>query len=106
MSTVPATAGQTVGLFLRERALPFTLEQHSPHVVLMVHGGFAPSVVAYDLQYRDYSFMAELARAGFDVFALSHASSFFTGGGRTMYAATANWRIQPCARPCGGNLWR
>lgn len=52
MSTVPATAGQTVGLFLRERALPFTLEQHSPHVVLMVHGGFAPSVVAYDLQYR------------------------------------------------------
>ena len=52
MSTVPATAGQTVGLFLRERALPFTLEQHSPHVVLMVHGGFAPSMVAYDLQYR------------------------------------------------------
>lgn len=38
----------------------------------MVHGGFAPSVVAYDLQYRDYSFMAQLARAGFDVFALSH----------------------------------
>ena len=72
VSTVPATAGQTVGLFLRERALPVTLTQQSPHAVVMVHGGFAPSVVAYDLQYRDYSFMAVLARAGFDVFALSH----------------------------------
>ena len=72
LSTVPATAGQTVGLFLRERALVATLEKAAPPVVLMVHGGFAPSVVAYDLQYRDYSFMAALARAGFDVFALSH----------------------------------
>jgi pimeloyl-ACP methyl ester carboxylesterase len=72
VSTVPATAGQTVGLFLRERALAATIEKKSPPVVLMVHGGFAPSVVAYDLQYRDYSFMAALARAGFDVFALSH----------------------------------
>ena len=53
VSTVPATAGQTVGLFLRERALPATLTQQSPHAVVMVHGGFAPSVVAYDLQYRD-----------------------------------------------------
>ena len=41
-------------------------------VVLMVHGGFGPSIVAYDLRYRDYSFMAQLARAGFDVFTMSH----------------------------------
>ena len=72
VSTVPATRGQTVGLFLRERALASTLAQKSPRVVLMVHGGFAPSVVAYDLQYKDYSFMAALARAGYDVFAHSH----------------------------------
>ena len=72
VSTVPATAGQTVGLFLRERALPATLARKSPRVVIMVHGGFAPSLVAYDLQYKDYSFMAALAREGFDVFALSH----------------------------------
>lgn len=72
-STVPATRGQTVGLFLREKVLESTLAENGrPHVVLMVHGGFAPSTVAYDLQYRDYSFMAALARAGFDVFALSH----------------------------------
>ena len=72
-STVPATRGQTVGLFIRERALATTIEPgRKPHVVLMVHGGFAPSIVAYDLQYRDYSFMAAMARAGFDVFAMSH----------------------------------
>ena len=72
VSTVPAIKGQTVGLFLRERALAATLAQASPRVVLMVHGGFAPSTVAYDLKYKDYSFMAALARAGYDVFALSH----------------------------------
>ena len=72
VSTVPATAGQTVGLFVRERALASTLEKAQPPVVIMVHGGFATSVVAYDLQYKDYSFMSALARAGFDVFALSH----------------------------------
>ncbi|MDB5811383.1 MAG: hypothetical protein JWN94_3505 [Betaproteobacteria bacterium] len=72
ISTVPATAGQTVGLFVREKALASTLQQKAPPVVIMVHGGFATSTVAYDLQYKDYSFMAALARAGFDVFALSH----------------------------------
>lgn len=72
VSTVPAIKGQTVGLFLRERALAATLAAPSPRVVLMVHGGFAAAAVAYDLQYKDYSFMAALARQGFDVFALSH----------------------------------
>ena len=76
ISTVPATAGKKVALFLRERILSETLESFEcskkPPVVLMVHGGFAPSIVAYDLQYKDYSFMAALAGAGFDVFTLSH----------------------------------
>jgi pimeloyl-ACP methyl ester carboxylesterase len=74
-STVPANQGKTVGLFLRERALASTLAgatRPKPHVVLMVHGGFGPSTVAYDLRYRDYSFMAVLARAGYDVFTFSH----------------------------------
>ena len=75
VSTVHATLGQTVGLFVREKVLASTLAAaatRKPHVVLMVHGGFGPSIVAYDLQYRDYSFMSVLARAGFDVFTLSH----------------------------------
>jgi pimeloyl-ACP methyl ester carboxylesterase len=75
VSTVPANKGKTVGLFLREKALASTLAAaatRKPHVVLMVHGGFGPSIVAYDLAYRDYSFMAVLARAGYDVFTFSH----------------------------------
>lgn len=75
ISTVPANAGKTVGLFLRERVLASTVASaahRKPPVVLMVHGGFGPSIVAYDLRYRDYSFMSVLARAGFDVFTMSH----------------------------------
>ncbi|MCC7486014.1 MAG: alpha/beta fold hydrolase [Burkholderiales bacterium] len=73
VSTVPANEGKTVGLFVREKALAATLESSvKPRVVLMVHGGFGPCVVAYDLQYRDYSFMSVLARAGFDVFTMAH----------------------------------
>jgi pimeloyl-ACP methyl ester carboxylesterase len=75
VSTVPANQGKTVGLFLREKVLASTLTSartRKPHVVLMVHGGFGPSIVAYDLAYRDYSFMAVLARAGYDVFTFSH----------------------------------
>ncbi|HEV7803819.1 MAG TPA: alpha/beta fold hydrolase [Burkholderiales bacterium] len=72
ISTVPATRGQTVGLFVREKAAAARPSSNKPHVVLMVHGGFAPSTVAYDLQYRDYSFMAAMAHKGFDVFAMSH----------------------------------
>ena len=73
VSTVPANAGKPVGLFLRERVLASSLARGSkPAVVLMVHGGFGPSIVAYDLRYRDYSFMARLASAGFDVFTMSH----------------------------------
>jgi pimeloyl-ACP methyl ester carboxylesterase len=72
VSSVPATRGEPVGLFLREKAPAGLGASKNAPVVLMVHGGFAPSIVAYDLQYRDYSFMAALARRGFDVFAMSH----------------------------------
>ena len=75
VSTVPAIRGQPVGLHLRERVLasadPNTTGA-TPHVVLFIHGGYSPSVVAYDLDYKDYSFMAVLARAGFDTFAMAH----------------------------------
>lgn len=72
VSTVPANAGQTVGLHLREKSLVSVQRAAQPHVVLFIHGGYSPSVVAYDLAYRDYSFMGVLARAGFDVFAMTH----------------------------------
>jgi len=73
VSTVAANRGQTVGLFLRERVLASALDAGTPApVILMLHGGFAPSIVAYDLRYKDFSYMAQMARAGFDVFAFSH----------------------------------
>jgi pimeloyl-ACP methyl ester carboxylesterase len=38
--------------------------------VLMVHGGYWSGAMAFDLQHEDYSWMAALARAGLDVFAM------------------------------------
>jgi pimeloyl-ACP methyl ester carboxylesterase len=75
VSTVPANLGRTVGLHLREKVLASVLDgaaRVKPHVVLFLHGGYSPSTVAYDFDYRDYSWMAQLARSGFDVFALTH----------------------------------
>lgn len=79
VSTVPANAGQVVGLHLREKVLAsvaksVAAKQSLPRVVLFVHGGFSPSAVAYDLDYNDYSWMAYLARAGMDVFAMTHTA--------------------------------
>lgn len=75
VSTVPANRGRIVGLHLRERILAGKLDRKgadSARVVLFIHGGYSPSVVAYDLEYRDYSWMGQLACAGFDVFAMTH----------------------------------
>jgi pimeloyl-ACP methyl ester carboxylesterase len=75
VSTVPANLGRTVGLHLREKVLAGTPHREraaSAPVVLFIHGGYSPSVVAYDLEYRDYSWMSQLACAGFDVFAMTH----------------------------------
>ena len=82
-STVPAIAGQKIDLFVREKIAADLLEQ-SPgkpferKVVLMVHGGFSPATLAFDVPYRDYSWMERLAREGFDVFAMD-----MTGYGRS-----------------------
>ena len=79
ISTVPVNAGQPVGLYVRERVLASVARNAEnrgspPQVVLFVHGGFSPSAVAYDLDYKDFSWMAYLARAGFDVFAMTHTA--------------------------------
>ena len=72
VSTVPAITGQTAQLFVRERALATTLAAASleGRVVLFVHGAGTPAEVAFDVPYQDYSWMAALARAGLDVFAM------------------------------------
>lgn len=82
-SSVPAIKGQKVGLFVRERVAAPMLEQGAGKpfegkVVLMVHGGYTPATIAFDVQYRDYSWMERLAREGFDVFTMD-----MTGYGRS-----------------------
>ena len=82
VSTVPINKGQTVGLHLRERVLASVAHRASQGkpapVVLFLHGGFSPAPAAYDLQYKDYSWMEYLAKAGFDVFALAHTAYGFS----------------------------
>jgi len=69
ISTVPANEGEEVELFVRERVRPG--HRRRP-VVLMVHGASTPASAVFDLRFEDYSWMAYLARAGFDIFAMDH----------------------------------
>lgn len=75
VSTVPANAGRRVGLFVHEKLSRQTAEalaagEASAGAVLFVHGNSVPSVPDFDLPYDDYSWMAALAEAGFDTFAV------------------------------------
>jgi pimeloyl-ACP methyl ester carboxylesterase len=89
-STVPAIAGQPAQLYVRERVLAGTALRGGPgsKVVLFVHGAGTPAEVAFDVPYQDYSWMAFLARAGFDVFSVD-----MTGYGRSTRPAPMN---DPC----------
>ena len=72
VSTVPANAGQLVGLHVRQK-VSAKVDRSKPgeaRVVLMVHGGSSPCVPVYDLDYKDYSWMNHLAAAGCNVFAM------------------------------------
>jgi len=57
-------------------------------VVLFVHGAGTPAEVAFDVPYKDYSWMAYLAKAGFDVFSMD-----MEGYGRSSRPAPMN---DPC----------
>jgi pimeloyl-ACP methyl ester carboxylesterase len=90
-SQVPAIEGQTVQLYVRERVLAGTALRSanlSDRVVLFVHGAGTPAEVAFDVPFEDYSWMAYLARAGFDVFSVD-----MTGYGRSTRPAPMN---DPC----------
>ena len=80
-STVPALLGKTVDLYVRERASASMKLDAVPadRVVLFVHGAGTPAEVAFDVPHSDYSWMAYLANAGFDVFSMDT-----TGYGRSV----------------------
>jgi pimeloyl-ACP methyl ester carboxylesterase len=80
ISTVPANAGEQVELFVRERVRRADDDERDNDghhgrrpVVLMVHGSTQSTVVAFDPRFENYSWMAFLARAGFDVFAMDQS---------------------------------
>lgn len=90
-STVPSIAGQPAQIYVRERTKAGTVLRGSTltdRVVLFVHGAGTPGEVAFDVPHSDYSWMAYLARAGFDVFAMD-----FTGYGRSTRPPAMN---DPC----------
>jgi pimeloyl-ACP methyl ester carboxylesterase len=91
-STVPAIAGQMATIYVREVVRVGTaLRDRASRVVLFVHGAGTPGEVAFDVPYRDYSWMEFLARAGFDVFAMD-----MTGYGRSTRPAAMNGPVQSC----------
>ena len=90
-SKVPAIAGQLAPIYVRERVSPgVALRGAVPpdRVVLFVHGAGTPAEVAFDTPEGTHSWMAYLADAGFDVFAMDTS-----GYGRSVRPAPMN---DPC----------
>src|SRR5258705_3391933 len=89
-STVPSIAGQPAQIYVHERAKAATMSRAGggDRVVLFIHGAGTPAEVAFDVPYQDYSWMAYLARAGYDVFSMDT-----TGYGRSTRPAAMN---DPC----------
>ena len=90
-STAPDIAGQTAQIYVREVVLPGIALRGRPapgSVVLFVHGAGTPAEVSFDVPYQDYSWMAYLAKAGFDVFSMD-----MTGYGRSTRPPAMN---DPC----------
>ena len=90
-STAPAINGQDAQIYVREVVLAGTVLRGgvAPHrVVLFVHGAGTPAEVAFDVPHQDYSWMAYLANAGFDVFSMD-----MTGYGRSTRPPAMN---DPC----------
>jgi len=90
-STVPFLTGQITEIYVRERlraAMVLRAASVADRVVLFVHGAGTPAEVAFDVPYQDYGWMAYLAQAGFDVFAMD-----MTGYGRSTRPTAMN---DPC----------
>src|ERR1041384_5835394 len=90
-STAPVMDGRDAEIYVREVVQPRTVLRGGPaadRVVLFVHGAGTPAEVAFDVPYQDYSWMAYLAQAGFDVFSMD-----MTGYGRSSRPTPMN---DPC----------
>jgi pimeloyl-ACP methyl ester carboxylesterase len=85
-SIAPGMSGGDAKVYVREVASPVASGiPAARRVVLFVHGAGTPGEVAFDVPYADYSWMAYLANAGFDVFAMD-----MEGYGRSTRPASMN----------------
>ena len=82
VSTAPSEKGKTVKLYLRERVKG---TPDPSKLVLFIHGAGTPAEVSFDVPFSDYSWMAYLADAGYDVFAVD-----MEGYGRSARPAAMN----------------
>src|ERR1700724_2006351 len=90
-STVPAISEQLTHIYFREVVEAGTALRGGPaadRVALFIHGAGTPAEVSFDVPYQDYSWMAFLAHAGFDVFSMDT-----TGYGRSTRPSAMN---DPC----------
>lgn len=75
-SIAPSMKGKIARIYVREVVRAGV--KPTAGVVLFVHGAGTPAEVAFDVPYQDYSWMGDLAKAGFDVFSMD-----MTGYGRS-----------------------
>jgi len=75
VSKAPSMGGAMAQIYVRERVT--AMDSNKP-VVLFIHGAGTPAEVAFDVPYAGYSWMAYLAEAGYDTFAMDT-----TGYGRS-----------------------
>ncbi len=91
-SIAPSMNGQISQVYVREVVQAGSALRASAAgskgIVLFIHGAGTPAEVAFDVPYADYSWMAFLARAGFDVFSMD-----MTGYGRSSRPGPMN---EPC----------
>ena len=90
-SLVPAISEQSTEIYVREVVEAGIALRGGPapdRVALFIHGAGTPGEVSFDVPYQDYSWMAYLAHAGFDVFAMD-----MTGYGRSTRPAAMD---DPC----------
>jgi pimeloyl-ACP methyl ester carboxylesterase len=87
-SIVPVIAGQDAQIYVRERVADGMKNSAADRVVLFVHGAGTPAEVAFDVPHADYSWMAFLAKNGFDAFSMDTE-----GYGRSSRPAPMN---DPC----------
>ena len=88
VSMAPAMQGQVAQIYVRERTQAGTAlrsDDLSGRVVLFIHGAGTPAEVAFDVPYEGYSWMAYLAKAGYDTFSMDT-----TGYGRSTRPAVMN----------------